>query len=109
MYKTKYNLIMETKLRRIEKLSNENPKMEFKWLIQHFTKENLISYFYELDRRKAVGIDGVRKEEYEKNLDENIESLIERMKDLKYYPAPVREVMSPKGNGKYRPLGISNL
>lgn len=109
MHKTKCNLNMETKLRRIRILSNENPKMEFKWLIQHFDKENLIRCFHELDRKKAVGIDGVSKDEYGENLDENIESLLTRMKRLKYYPAPVREVKIPKGNGKYRPLGISNI
>ncbi len=109
MHTTKCNLEMETKLKRIEKLSIENPKMEFKWLMQHFTKENLMSCFHALDRKKAVGIDGVRKEDYEKNLEKNIESLINRMKKLKYYPAPVREVKIPKGNGKYRPLGISSI
>ena len=100
---------METGLMRIERLSTENPEMEFKWLIQHFTKDNLIKCFHELGRKKAVGIDGRSKDEYGKNLEENIESLIERMKGLKYYPAPVREVKIPKGNGKYRPLGISNI
>ena len=100
---------METGLMRIERLSTENPGMEFKWLIQHFTKDNLIKCFHELGRKKAVGIDGRSKDEYEMNLEENIEFLIERMKGLKYYPAPVREVKIPKGNGKFRPLGISNI
>jgi len=95
---------METQLKRIEKLSSENPKMEFKWLIQHFTKENLISCFHELGRKKAVGIDGRSKDDYQKDLEQNIESLINKMKRLKYYPAPVREVKIPKGNGKFRPL-----
>jgi len=89
---------MDTKLKRIEKLSSENPKMEFKWLIQHFSKENLISCFHELGRKKAVGIDGKSKDDYGENLEENIDSLISRMKGLKYYPAPVREVKIPKGN-----------
>lgn len=106
---TKCNPTMETKLKRIMELSNENHKMKFKWLIQHFNKENLISCFHALDGKKAVGIDGITKDEYGKNLEKNIDCLIQRMKNLKYYPAPVRGVKIPKGNGKYRPLGISNI
>ena len=49
------------------------------------------------------------KEEYGKELDKNIEDLLSRMKGMKYYPSPVREVLIPKDNGKFRPLGISNL
>ena len=56
-----------------------------------------------------MGIDGRSKDDYEKDLEQNIESLIGKMKRLKYYPAPVREVKIPKGNGKFRPLGISNI
>lgn len=100
---------LETKLMRIKLLSNGNPKMEFRWLIQHFNKENLICCFHELNGKKAVGIDGKSKDEYGENLEENIESLVVRMKENSYYPAPVREVMIPKSNGKLRPLGISNF
>ncbi len=94
---------------RIRTLSKENSKMEFKWLIQYFNKENLIYCFHELDGKKAVGIDGKSKDEYAENLEGNIESLVNRMKTNTYYPAPVRQVLIPKGDGKFRPLGISNL
>ncbi len=100
---------LETKLKRIRKLSEGNPKMEFGWLIQHFNKENLIQCFHELDGKKAVGIDGKNKDEYAKDLEKNIESLVNRMKMNSYYPAPVRQVLIPKDDGKFRPLGISNF
>ena len=58
------------------------------------------------EQRKAVGIDGVTKAEYQKNLDDNITELISRMKQFSYKPQPVRRTYIPKANGKLRPLGI---
>lgn len=56
---------------------------------------------------KATGIDNVTKEEYNKNIKENTENLIERMKSLSYRPQPVKRVYIPKiGTDKQRPLGI---
>lgn len=57
-------------------------------------------------RKKASGIDGVTKDEYETNLEANATGLIERMKKFSYKPLPVRRTYIPKGNGKKRPLGI---
>ena len=67
--------------------------------------------FHELDGKKAVGVDGVDKETYGKNLDRNIQELIAKMKNMAYRPGPVREVLIPKEGkpGATRPLGISNL
>jgi group II intron reverse transcriptase/maturase len=64
-----------------------------------------------LDGSKAVGIDGVDKEEYGKNLRGNIADLLERMKRMAYHPGPVKQVLIPKEGkpGATRPLGISNL
>ena len=75
----------------------------------HVNKESLIGCFNELDGKKAVGIDLQTKEEYGRNLGENIDNLLSRMKRMQYYPSPVREVLIPKENGKTRPLGISTI
>lgn len=60
------------------------------------------------DSKKAVGIDGVGKAEYEKQLDENLERLIAEMKKESYRPNPSRRTYIDKpGSTKKRPLGIS--
>ena len=59
-----------------------------------------------LDGTKAVGIDGITKEEYGRRLEENISALIERLKKKSYKPKPARLVEIPKDNGKMRPLSI---
>lgn len=62
-----------------------------------------------MDKNKASGIDKVTKEEYEQNLEENLEKLVKRMKNGSYRPNPTRRVYIPKETkGKMRPLGISS-
>ena len=97
---------METKLARISQLSKENPDMVFTSLGHLINKEMLQSCHLQMDGEKAVGIDGVTKEEYSRNLDENIENLVERLKKKSYKPKPARLVEIPKDNGKTRPLSI---
>jgi RNA-directed DNA polymerase len=106
---TKLNKITETKLTRIAQLSKENPNIEFKWLMSHYNMNSFVKCFQQLDGKKAVGVDGITKNEYGKNLEENLRNLIERMKNMSYKPQPVKEVMIPKDGqkGKLRPLGIS--
>ena len=108
---TKPGKTTETKLKRIAQRSGENPCAEFRWLMPHFNKESLTGCFNELDARKAVGVDGQTKEVYGGNLEDNIKSLIERMKKMSYCPGPVREVLIPKEGKRdaHRPLGISNF
>lgn len=59
-----------------------------------------------MDGRKAVGIDGISKADYESNLEENLRNLVNRLKNKSYKPKPARRVEIPKGNGKTRPLSI---
>lgn len=108
---TKPGQLTETKLMRIAALSKADPDMEFKWLMPHFNKDSLAVCFNALDGKKAVGVDGVTKEEYGKNLEANIRELTLRMKSMSYKPKPVKKVLIPKEGKKkeHRPLGISTL
>jgi len=54
----------------------------------------------------AFGIDRVSADEYEQNLDENIHQLVEDLKQKRYRAKLVLRRYIPKGNGKFRPLGL---
>ena len=97
---------METKLERIAELSAQNPTMVFT-SIAHLINVNLLRDCHEkMDGDKAVGIDGVTKEDYSMNLEANLVDLVDRMKRKSYKPKPARRVEIPKDNGKMRPLSI---
>lgn len=75
--------------------------------IGHFIDKQLLMECHEaMDGDKAVGIDGVTKEEYGRNLDANLDDLVARLKRKAYKPKPARRVEIPKDNGKMRPLSI---
>ena len=97
---------METKLERITQLSKENPEMVFTSIGHLINTDMLRDCHREMDGKKAVGIDGVTKDDYEENLEENLTDLMDRMKRKAYHPKPARRVEIPKDNGKTRPLSI---
>lgn len=97
---------METKLARISQLSKENPDMVFTSIGHLINKELLMECHKTMDGKKAVGIDGVTKEDYGRNLEENLDKLVGRLKQKSYKPQPARRVEIPKDNGKTRPLSI---
>ena len=75
--------------------------------IMHYVNEqSLMEEHRKQNKKKATGIDGVDKAEYDRNAKENIRNLIERMKKFQYKPLPVRRTYIPKANGKLRTLGI---
>ena len=98
---------MATKLDRISELSAQNPTMVFTSLYHLINFDLLMECHRELDGKKATGVDNVTKAEYEVNLNDNLEDLVERLKRKAYKPQPSLRVYIPKANGKMRPLGIS--
>lgn len=97
---------METKLERISQLSKENPEMVFTSLGHLINVEMLKECHEKMDKDKAVGIDGVTKEDYGRNLHENLNKLVDRLKSKSYRPKPARKTEIPKENGKTRPISI---
>ena len=98
---------METKLERIADKSAHESRPIFTSLYHLLNEELLLQCHKELDGKKAVGIDEMTKEEYSRNLRENIRNLVERLKNKAYKPKPSLRVYIPKANGKKRPLGIA--
>ncbi len=107
---TKSQIMTETKLKRIAFMSARDANKKYSSLMHHFNEESLKECFNQLDGKKAVGPDGINKEQYGKNLDENVEELLARMKRMAYRPGPVRQTLIPKEGkpGATRQLGISN-
>ncbi len=102
---------MGTDLTRIGEKARKEPGLVFTSLYHHICDvDNLRACYDTLGAKKATGVDGVTKEEYGKNLEENLRDLSERLKRMGYRPGPKRRSYIPKaGSEKGRPLGISNL
>lgn len=97
---------VQTKLDLISQRARKDPQGRINNIAYLLNEENLRDCFGQLKKGKAAGVDGVTLEEYESNLDENLQELVGRMKRQAYKPQPVRRTYTPKANGQQRPLGI---
>ena len=102
---------MSTNLTRIGFRARANPALVFTSLYHHITDiNNLRDCFRQLKGEKALGVDGVSKAMYEKDLEANLRDLSARLKRMGYRPKPKRRTYVPKpGSEKGRPLGISSF
>ncbi len=83
--------------------------MEFTSLAHLLNVAFLRQCFMSLNRNKAVGQDNQSWHGYAEKLEENLNSLVERLKAKRFRPIPARRVYIPKGDGQFRPLGISAI
>jgi len=102
---------MATNLKRIGERARRQPDLVFTSLYHHITDvDNLRECYHQLKAGKATGVDGVTKEQYGKNLEENLLALSERLRRMGYRPQPSRRSYIPKpGSDQKRPLGISSF
>jgi len=98
-----------TKLSSISTCAKNDKTFEFTSLAHLLNVSFLKDCYNNLDRNKAVGIDKVSWQEYNRNLDENLEKLVSRLKRKSFKPLPAKRVYIPKGNNELRPLGISTI
>lgn len=97
---------METKLARIAEMAKADPHVRFTSIGHFIDAKALKESHNEMKSGKARGVDGVTKEEYEKNLEANVMNLVGRLKQKSYRPQPARRTYIPKDEKSMRPLGI---
>ena len=97
-----------TKQQRIAELARNGPDMAFTTLAHHIDIEWMLAAHARTRRDGAVGVDGQTAEEYEVNLEANLQNLLDRAKSGTYVAPPVRRVHIPKAGSatETRPLGI---
>lgn len=100
-----------TKQQRIAELACMHREVSFPSLAYYVDEEWLEEAYRKTRKDGAVGVDGVTAAEYERNLTENLRSLLTRFKEGSYYAPPVKRAYIPKDvKGKeMRPLGIPTL
>ena len=103
--------IVSTKQERIATLAKQSPQMAFTSLAYLMDIDWLKEAYRRTRKDGAVGVDGVTAEEYEQDLEGNLQRLLDRAKSGTYRAPPVRRVHIPKGGSstETRPLGIPTL
>ena len=101
---------VSTKLERIAKLARQMAGTPLTSLSHHMDMDWMREAWKRTRKSGARGVDGVTAREYEQDLENNLQSLLDRAKSGSYFAPPVRRVEIPKGKGKEtRPIGIPTL
>jgi RNA-directed DNA polymerase len=90
-------------------LRAQDKNVLFSNLMKHINLNTLHEAFKAISGNKALGVDGISKSTYEKNLDENLKKLISRVQQGTYRPIEKKEILIPKANGKTRPIAIASF
>lgn len=98
-----------TQLLEIAKKAKEEPQKKFTGLYRLLNQEFLISNWQEMNLRSASGVDGVSPKQFGDNLETEVSKIIEDLKAKRYRAPKIRQKMIPKGEGKFRPLGIPTV
>jgi len=102
---------VSTRQERIAALARQSPEMGFTSLAYLMDVEWLHEAYRRTRKDGAVGIDGQTAADYERDLENNLRSLLDRAKSGRYFAPPVRRVHIPKAGSQTetRPIGIPTL
>ena len=102
---------VSTKQQRIATLAKRSPQMGFTSLAYLMDVGWLREAFQRIRKNGAPGVDGQTWAEYAKDLETNLQSLLNRTKSGTYRAPPVRRVHIPKAGSttETRPIGIPTL
>ena len=98
---------ISTKLEQLANRAREIPNARLMTLAHYIDTAWLHEAFRRTRKDGARGIDGQTAKQYAERLEENLQSLLDRMQSGRYRAPPVRRVHIPKGDGtETRPIGI---
>jgi retron-type reverse transcriptase len=99
------------KQQRIAEMARRSPQMGFTSLAYLMDIDWLKAAFHRTRKDGAPGVDGQTWFDYERNLEDNLQSLLDRAKSGTYRAPPVRRVYIPKAgsNTEFRPIGIPTV
>jgi RNA-directed DNA polymerase len=102
---------VSTKQERIATLARQSPQMGFTSLAYLMDIEWLREAYRRTRKNGAVGVDGQTAAEYERNLEGNLQGLLDRARSGRYCAPPVRRVYIPKAGSptEKRPIGIPTV
>ncbi len=96
-------------LERIRQAARQRKKEQFTTLFHHISIELLRLSFFAIKKDAAAGVDGLAWQDYEADLERNLEDLHERVQRGAYRALPSRRVYIPKPDGRQRPIAIAAL
>ena len=100
---------MSPGLLRVMERARRNPHERQFSLAYLIDVESLKRAYHRIRKKAAVGVDGVTKEQYGQDLEDNLQNLHQRLKTMKYRHQPILRVHIPKDKNRKRPIGISCL
>ncbi len=94
---------------RLKVAAGADTTMRLNNILSHMGASLLRSAFHSMRQNAASGADGITKRRYGEDLEANLCRLLTKLHTGSYKPSPSRLVEIPKGNGKLRPIAISNV
>jgi RNA-directed DNA polymerase len=98
---------MSPELVKVVERAKREPEGRFHSLAHLVDVPALRRAYRRMRKDAAMGVDGVTKEQYGRDLEDNLRDLHERLVSKRYRHQPIRRIHIPKDNGKTRPIGIS--
>lgn len=108
-HRTQCRARVPSALEGVRRIAKRDKGVKFTALFHHITVERLRQAFLELNKKAAAGVDGVTWEQYQANLEENLQGLHGRLRRGAYRAKSSRRVYIPKADGRQRPLGVASL
>jgi group II intron reverse transcriptase/maturase len=100
---------MSPELQKVAERARKEPAGKFHSLAHLIDVPSLKRAYHRLRKDAAVGVDGITKEAYGRELRSRLPDLHARLKSQRWRHQPIRRVNIHKEPGKTRPIGVSTI